>query len=73
MAAPAADGVATTPTDRVLLEVRDVSKAFMGLQALSDISFDAREREILGLIGPNGAGKTTRFQRAQLLPRSRSR
>jgi ABC-type branched-subunit amino acid transport system ATPase component/ABC-type branched-subunit amino acid transport system permease subunit len=45
----------------VLLEVRDVSKAFIGLQALSDVSFDVREGEILGVIGPNGAGKTTLF------------
>src|SRR5262249_62363498 len=37
------------------------SKSFLGLQALSDVSFDVREREILGVIGPNGAGKTTLF------------
>ena len=60
--APAQDGAAAVaPMDRVLLEVRGVSKAFIGLQALSDVSFDAREREILGVIGPNGAGKTTLF------------
>jgi branched-chain amino acid transport system permease protein len=59
--APADDGVAVAPTGTVLLEVRGVSKAFLGLQALSDVSFDVREREILGVIGPNGAGKTTLF------------
>jgi len=49
------------PPGEPLLEVRGVSKSFLGLQALSDVSFEVREREILGVIGPNGAGKTTLF------------
>jgi branched-chain amino acid transport system ATP-binding protein len=44
-----------------LLEVRELSKRFGGVQANSDISFDVRAGEILGLIGPNGAGKTSLF------------
>jgi len=44
-----------------LLEVKQVSMFFGGLAAISDVSFDLREGEILGLIGPNGAGKTTLF------------
>ena len=41
------------------LEIRDVSKAFGGVQAVTRVSLDVREGEILSVIGPNGAGKTT--------------
>jgi len=44
-----------------LLEVRNVSKNFKGLSALSNVSVEIQEGEIVGLIGPNGAGKTTLF------------
>jgi branched-chain amino acid transport system ATP-binding protein len=44
-----------------LLKVENVSLSFGGVKALSDVSFDLFEGEILGLIGPNGAGKTTMF------------
>jgi len=44
-----------------LLSLLGVSKSFGGVQAVSDISFDVRAGESVGLVGPNGAGKTTLF------------
>ena len=62
-AAPA--GAIATPRsasrEGPLMEVREVSKAFLGLHALEDVTFAVGAREILGVIGPNGAGKTTLF------------
>ena len=42
-----------------LLEIRDVSKAFGGVQAVMHVSLDVQPGDIMSVIGPNGAGKTT--------------
>ena len=42
-----------------LLEVRDISKSFGGIQALAGVSFQVFPGDIFGIIGPNGSGKTT--------------
>ena len=45
----------TTPT----LELRDLSKAFGSVQALSDVDFEVRDGEVMALVGDNGDGKST--------------
>lgn len=44
-----------------LLEVKNISRNFGGLAALSEVSFGVNTEELVGIIGPNGAGKTTLF------------
>ncbi|GGM18911.1 sugar ABC transporter ATP-binding protein [Nakamurella endophytica] len=55
LGAPAPWEVSMTPR----LEVRGLSKAFLGAQALKDVSFSLEAGQVLALIGENGAGKST--------------
>src|SRR4051812_37216921 len=43
----------------MFLEVQGLTKRFGGLIAASNISFEIKRGEIIGIIGPNGSGKTT--------------
>ena len=43
----------------VILDVKNISLRFGGVNALTDISFNVREHEIRSIIGPNGAGKSS--------------
>jgi len=56
MRAPAGSDSAVT---EALLSVENVSLAFGGVKALTDVSFDVRRGEIRAIIGPTGAGKTS--------------
>ncbi|GER91539.1 ABC transporter ATP-binding protein [Dictyobacter vulcani] len=56
---PAAAAVASKT--EALLELRNVTKTFGGLTAVSKVDLIVRPREIVSVIGPNGAGKTTVF------------
>ena len=55
-----------------LLAVSNVSKHFLGLRAVDDVTLSVKKGEILSIIGPNGAGKTTFFNllTGQLAPTS---
>ena len=55
-----------------VLSVERLSKAFGGVDAVRDVSFDVAAGELVALIGPNGAGKTTCFNLidGQLIPDS---
>ncbi|MBW1695514.1 MAG: ABC transporter ATP-binding protein [Deltaproteobacteria bacterium] len=44
-----------------ILEIKGLSKAFGGLQALTGFDLTVKRGELVGIIGPNGAGKTTIF------------
>ena len=44
-----------------ILTVENLSRAFGGIKANEDISFEVEKGQVLGVIGPNGAGKSTLF------------
>ena len=49
----------TTPRENVVVEVRDVRRAFGATVAVDGVSLGVRRGEIFGLLGPSGCGKTT--------------
>jgi branched-chain amino acid transport system ATP-binding protein len=44
-----------------ILEVKDVRRAFGGIQAVGGVTFDVEPQDVVGIIGPNGSGKSTLF------------
>jgi len=45
-----------------VLKIRSLDVAYGGLKALSDVSLDVEEGQLVAVVGPNGAGKTTLFK-----------
>jgi D-xylose transport system ATP-binding protein len=46
-------------SDTPLLQLRDITKTYGSVQALSDVDFEVKQGEIMALVGDNGAGKST--------------
>ena len=43
----------------IILRMKNISKAFPGVQALKDVNFDLKKGEVHAIVGENGAGKST--------------
>lgn len=58
---PRDDAAGTADAHEPILTVRGLSKAFRGLKAVQDVSFEVPARIVYGIVGQNGAGKTSLF------------
>jgi branched-chain amino acid transport system ATP-binding protein len=55
---PQSTGTEASDGPKVKIRIENLSLSFGGVKALTDVSIDIKEHEILAIIGPNGAGKT---------------
>ena len=58
MVTKALDAVTAKTEKKVRISIENISLSFGGVHALTDVSLEVRDNEILAIIGPNGAGKT---------------
>jgi branched-chain amino acid transport system ATP-binding protein len=47
------------PDGKTAFELKNISLAFGGVKALTEVSFDVKKGEVFAIIGPNGAGKSS--------------
>ena len=47
------------PYGKTAFELKNISLAFGGVKALTEVSFDVKKGEVFAIIGPNGAGKSS--------------
>ena len=52
----------TIQKEEMVVQTRDLKKAFGDFEAVKGLTFEVRRGEIFGLLGPNGAGKSTTFR-----------
>ena len=46
-------------SEKILLEMKNITKVFPGVKALDDVNLKVKEGSIHALVGENGAGKST--------------
>ncbi|MAT97121.1 MAG: ABC transporter [Anaerolineaceae bacterium] len=57
-------------TSNVVIQVKNLTKAYGEVTAVNDLSFNVHKGEIFGFLGPNGAGKTTTLSILEGLPKA---
>jgi len=57
----AEEKITANAVNKVLIEAKDIIKAYRGKRVVNGVSMNVCEGEVVGLLGPNGAGKTTSF------------
>jgi ABC-2 type transport system ATP-binding protein len=57
----------STVSEKVILKVKNLTKAYDGKNVVDGISFEVKKGEIFGILGPNGAGKTTTLEMIETL------